>query len=166
MFALIYNAYLTEPVDSEKKKKAWYALIVHLDKIEEIDIPPEIEEIIDSKYFDKILQEVENNFKQSFERMSRLDKNQIPDEIPSPTKITDITPEKVEFMKNIAALQKYLREELHVYLSPVNKHLETLSPSYKTFRENMSQWANMIQRGEDCKPLLELYGKIKKENRL
>lgn len=166
LFALIYNAYLSEAIDSQEKRAAWYALIDHLDNIDEIEMPPEIEEIIDSKYFEKILQEVESTFKQSFERMSRLDKNQIPDEIPSPPKITDITPEKVEFLKNVAALQKYLREELHVYLSPVNKHLEVLSLSYKTFRENMSQWANMMKSREDYKPLLDLYGKIKKETKL
>ncbi|MFQ5627335.1 MAG: MerR family transcriptional regulator [bacterium] len=163
LFALIYNAYLIEPIDSQEKRAAWYALIDHLDNIDEIEVPPEIEEIIDSKHFEKILQEVESTFKQSFERMSRLDKNQIKDEIPSPPQKADKTPEKVKFMKNIAALQKFLREELHIYLSPVTSQLEILSSSYKTFIENMSQWANIIKSREDFKPLLELYGKIKKE---
>lgn len=54
LFAFMYNAYLTEPIDPQKKKKAWRAFIDQLDNIEEIEIPAEIAEIINSEFFEKI----------------------------------------------------------------------------------------------------------------
>lgn len=128
-YALIYSAYLTDPIDSQEKKQAWQAFIDQLDKIEEIEIPAEIDEFINSSYFEKILEASEKTL-----RTSSVDEN----EISLPPTIADISPEMVDFMKMMAKFKKFVTEELDIYLLPMAKYLEILSNSCKRSKEHLA----------------------------
>lgn len=167
LYAIIYNAYLTDPIDSQEKKKAWYAFIDYLDNIEEIEIPSEIDEILNSKYFAKILKVSEESFKSSIDHMSNLDKSQviIAKEFSFPPEKLEISTEMIDIMKMIAKFKRFVSQEIQIYLTPLNKHLEILCKSYKKYKENMDYVFNMMENSEYYKPILDRYKQIKKETR-
>lgn len=162
LYALLYNAYLTEPIDSTEKKQAWQAFVDQLDRIEEIEIPPEIDEIINSGFFDKILQATEKTFAPALERIRNLESEQMEAEIPLPPPTPKLSAETVKLLTMMAQLKKFVVEELHIYLTPVNQYLEILSESYVKSKDNLAQMASLMESNKDYKPLLDQYSRIKK----
>lgn len=167
LFSLIYNAHLTEPIDTREKREAWAAFVEQLDQIEEIDIPDDVKLVLESKTFESHLHELESHYGTAMLRFSNLDNARIAAEMPTPppAEIAQLPPEKVELVRGLLKISAFVREELGERLAPLKKYLGVLSDTYNRTMENLSFMNELIHERADYQSSLELFARLRDEAR-
>lgn len=164
LFSLIYGANLIEPIDTPEKREAWAALVEHFDEIEEVDVPEEIRNILDSQSFQAHLRDLESNYGAAILHFGSLDNKQVEEELPAPpVDGIEPSPEKVELVRGLLNISAFVRDELGERLAPLKKHLVVLSNSYNRAQKNLSLVNDVLHERAEYQPVLDLFNRLRNE---
>lgn len=155
LLSLVYGSFLVEALDTKEKKEAWESFVSEIDKLEEIVIPMEIKEIINSKEFIEYV----NNSENSNERIEKFG-IEIIESIENVNKL-EITEYQKKQIKNLMRVQKFLRENLNDKLPELDNYLEIISNKYRKYKKDMENTVKLIKN--KYKNLYETFDKLKKE---
>lgn len=164
LFSLIYSAHLAEPIDTPEKREAWQALVAHLDQIEEIDLPEDVRQFLDSQMFQSHLRELESDYSVGILHFANLNKEQIEEELPAPPAgMKEPPPEKLELVRGLLRIGAFVRDELGERLAPLQKHLVILSNSYSRAQENLAMMNDILRERSEYQPVLEKFERLRNE---
>lgn len=156
LLSMIYENFLNEPLITDEKKEAWKLLVFEIDNLDEIEIPEEIKNIIESDYFSDFI----NNFEKNTQKSNNDMTNEI---IESFNNINDleILSFQKEKIKDLLKIQKFIRENLSNKLLHLDKYLEILSSKYKECKQNMEKTVNVIKK--DYPNIYKSFNELKKD---
>lgn len=137
MFAIHYNQFLEEPLDTKEKEDAWKGLIHYLDSCEEIQYPEHIKRVIEEMYG-----------RISEDQLTELNEKArtVTDKILAGTPTVDETTKKEmnvkleEYQKtkeyqNFLVFQQFTKDHLQPIFEKVDEYIGVISPRYKEFHK-------------------------------
>lgn len=142
LIAVMYGAFLDEPIDSVEKEQAWEKLVKLLDQTEVIQFPDEITNILNKLYeqishesmehFESQSKNIINNVNSFNEKISDEEKEAINRQIEEKKNQKGYN-EMYEMSKK---LFEYIKENPKILPKDFSEHLKILSSKYNEFGEN------------------------------
>jgi len=137
MFAIHYRQFLDEPLNTEKKKKAWVDLIGLLDSLEEVQYPEDMKEIINEmfeKFSDEDLmtlkekaESVTNKILERNKEVSELEKIEVKNRLKEYENSS-------QYQKDLK-IQKYMMQNIAPIFEEVNKYMCVLSARFEKYNK-------------------------------
>lgn len=142
LIAVLYGAFLDEPIDTDEKEQAWNNLVKALDSIEGVEFPDEINAILD-KLYEQISQEGIDNFevksKKIINKVISFNGKFTPkekEEIDKKIEEAKNQEEYNEMYEMSKTLYEYIKENPNILPTDFSNYLKVLSSKYKDFGEN------------------------------
>jgi DNA-binding transcriptional MerR regulator len=142
LVAVMYGAFLDEPIDTKEKEQAWKNLVSTLDETESIQFPDEIKDILNHLYeqisqegieqFEVQSKDIVNNVNTFSENLTEDEKEEINRRIQEAQNQEGYT-EMYEMSKK---LFMYIKENPNITPADFSKYLKVLSSKYNFFAEN------------------------------
>lgn len=143
LMAIMYGAFLDEPIDSREKEQAWSGLINAFDAAEDVTFPPEINHILNELYnrvasdglgkFEAKVEKIINNVSSFTEEITEDEKRRIEKRLETAGAGND------ELIKMSRKLSEFIKENPNMLPSDFSHFLKILSSKYDTFSDNITK---------------------------
>lgn len=143
LIAVMYGAFLDEPIDTKEKEQAWNNLVITLDSTKTIQFPNEIKDIINHQYiqilqkgmdqFEVRIQNIINNVNSFSANLTEEEKEGINSRIQEAQKQEGFT----EMYEMSNKLFEYIKENPTFLPSDFSKYMKVLSTKFNVFSNNL-----------------------------
>ncbi len=138
-FAVFYGQFLSEPLDSEEKLKAWQELVDRLDSMDEIEYPDDVKEAIETLYgkiSDGQLSELSLKSEKIVNSvLARTDPDpELVEEAKRKMEEYERNPDRERERSDFQILQNFLTPYMEQF-EDLSDLMEILSPRFKTYRK-------------------------------